>query len=502
MPRIPLPVKLLLSYLGVLLLGAGPTFFYIRVVLQGDLLRESALRMSSQIQKVAESLRSVPDDERLQVLRKFGEISTHRLTYMSLAGDVLLENSVVLPLTINHASRSEVRMAMAEPASKPEGLPVWTGLHGTGYARRHSETTGFETLYVARQMVDAKNQPYGVLRLATSVDSIEAVTSGTMRFLLNAMAVAASVAILFSLVSAILFVRPLQRVGAMAQNLASGDLGVKVLQPTNDEVGDVARVLNQMATELRRRLLSAGMGEALLSQLVEALPCACVIFEENGQLVACNGAGRRALHLSGPEAGARMNEFAEHPQVQGILKVAENDGQAEPIKLDLTDGEPLQGLLHVLKRPGMAPLRVFVADSTPVVEQSLLPAMEDIVARPLSDVLSQAESEARSALLENGHSLEVTWEGLASLSPQLSVTDAEGRLVSAISAILSAIVESTPSVGDGLAVGVAIEATRIRLHIDCGLHSHTLELIRPLIEPLGGEVETTALETKLWLPRA
>ena len=114
-------------------------------------------------------------------------------------------------------------------------------MHGTGYARRHSETTGFETLYVARQMVDAKNQPYGVLRLATSVDSIEAVTSGTMRFLLNAMAVAASVAILFSLVSAILFVRPLQRVGAMAQNLASGDLGVKVLQPTNDEVGDVAR---------------------------------------------------------------------------------------------------------------------------------------------------------------------------------------------------------------------------------------------------------------------
>ena len=51
-------------------------------------------------------------------------------------------------------------------------------------------------------------------------------------------------------------------------------------------------------------------------------------------------------------------------------------------------------------------------------------------------------------------------------------------------------------------MGVALEPTRIRLHIDCGLHSHTLELIRPLIEPLGGEVETTALETKLWLPRA
>ena len=52
MPRIPLPVKLLISYLGVLFLGAGPTFFYIRVVLQGDLLRESALRMSSQMKRL------------------------------------------------------------------------------------------------------------------------------------------------------------------------------------------------------------------------------------------------------------------------------------------------------------------------------------------------------------------------------------------------------------------------------------------------------------------
>lgn len=502
MPRIPLPVKLLISYLGVLLLGAGPTFFYIRVVLQGDLLRESALRMSSQISKVAESLRSVPEADRLGLLVKFGEISTHRLTYMSLAGDVLFDSSVIRSLTINHATRSEVRMAMSEPTSKPEGLPLWSGLSGFGYSRRHSETTGIETLYVARQIVDAKNQPFGVLRLATSVDSIEAVTSGTMRFLLNAMAAATSVAILFSLIAAILFVRPLQRVSTMAQSLASGDLGVKVLQPTNDEVGDVARVLNQMATELRRRLLSAGMSEALLSQLVEALPCACVIFEEKGQLVACNGAGRRALRLSGPEAGARMNEFAEHPQVLSVLKLAENDGQAEPISLDLTEGEPLQGLLHVLKRPGMAPLRVFIGGGNNVVEQSLLPSVEDIVARPLNEVLLQAEKEARSILMENGNSLDVSWEGLANLGEQLAVTDAEGRLSAAIVEILRSIVETNPSSTERLAVGVAVDPLRVSLHFDCGLHSHTLNLIRPLIDPLGGEVETTALETKLWLPRA
>jgi len=504
MPRIPLPVKLLLSYLGVLLLGAGPTFYYVRVVLHGELLRDSALRMSMNIQKLSETLRTLPESGRQQTVQLIGEASTQRLTYLSLAGDVLLdfENSVVRPLATNHAGRPEVRMAMGAPASKPEGLPVWSGLEGAGYSRRQSETTGVEMIYVARQLVDARNQPFGVLRLSTSVGSIEAVTGGTMRFLLNTMAVATSVAILFSLISAILFVRPLQRVGAMAQRLAAGDLGVKVPQPTDDEVGDVARVLNQMATDLRRRLLAAGMGEALLSQLVEALPCACVIFEENGHLVACNGEGRHALQLSGPDAGVRLSEFAQHPQVQGILKIAENDGQAEPIRLEQPDGSPLLGILHVLKRPGMAPLRVYIGASTPSLERSLLPVVEDVVAKPLAEVLSQAEREARSVLLENGHSLDVSWEGLSSLSPQLSVTDAEGRLVSAIADILTAIVETPPSAGERLSVGVALEPTKVRLHFDCGLHSSTLDLIRPLIDPLGGEVTTNSLETTLWLPRA
>ena len=77
-----------------------------------------------------------------------------------------------------------------------------------------------------------------------------------------------------------------------------------------------------------------------------------------------------------------------------------------------------------------------------VIEQSLLPSVEDIVSRPLSEVLLQAEKEARSILMENGHSLDVSWEGLANLGEQLAVTDAEGRLSAAIVEILSSIVEA------------------------------------------------------------
>ncbi|HMU40897.1 MAG TPA: HAMP domain-containing protein [Pseudomonadota bacterium] len=501
MIRLPLPVKLFLSYLGVLLLGAGPTFFYIRVVLHKDLLRESVVRMAEQIQKLGEALRSVSENDRETLMRRFGALDTHRLTFLSLAGDVRLDTGTVRPLLTNHAQRPEVKMAMGDPLEKPQGLPVWENLSssGFGYARRHSETLGSDTVYVAKQLVDEKNQPYGVLRLSSHVDSIDSATRGTMRFLLNAMAGAVSAAILFSLVSAVFFVRPLRRVSAMAQSLGSGDLGVKVLRPGNDEVGDVARVLNQMATELRQRLLSAGTGEALLSQLVEALPCACVIFEENGQLVACNGAGRRALSLSGSEADARLAEFAEHPQVKTILKTAENEGQAEPVRIELQEGQPVTGLLHVLKRPGLAPLRAFLGLQNVFVEGSLLPSVEDIAPRLLSELLSDAEKQAQQRLLRVQKNLDVTWEGMSGQPSQLSVAEADGRLLQAVTEILCAF--SQDSAGS-LSIGVATEPLRVRLHFDTGISPQTLSAVRPLVEPLGGEVESTALETKLWLPRA
>ena len=63
---------------------------------------------------------------------------------------------------------------MGDTTSKPGRTARAERTLGLGYARRHSDTTGIETLYVAGAARRCKNQPYGVLRLAMPVDSIEA----------------------------------------------------------------------------------------------------------------------------------------------------------------------------------------------------------------------------------------------------------------------------------------------------------------------------------------
>jgi hypothetical protein len=53
-----------------------------------------------------------------------------------------------------------------------------------------------------------------------------------------------------------------------------------------------------------------------------------------------------------------------------------------------------------------------------------------------------------------------------------------------------------------VAVDVHVEDTRVRLRLDTSPDDGFVEAIRPLLAPLGGEVEVDDTEARLWLPRA
>lgn len=501
MPRIPLPVKLLLSYLCVLLIGAGPTFLYIRAVVLEDLMTDAALHLGDRCKRLGLALGTLPPDERVAWLTKVSELGTERITLMSPQGDVLFDNESPGARNESHAARPEVREALGDTSVPREPLvQKLPGLAGLGVSKRFSTTHGSELLYVAVRTSDAQGNLQGVLRLSTPVDRITDIASAWVRFVRNATAVALSAGIGFSLLAAVLFVRPLQRVGAMAQALGAGDLAAKVLKPGDDEVGDVARSLNSMATSLRRRLLDAGLGEALIAQLVEALPCSCVVFEEGGEAVALNGAARRTLHVAGPHAGQRMKELASHPAVMAAVVTAEQEGEPEPVSFELPEHGLVRGAVHVLKRPGTAPLRVFIGTAAMPDEPSLLPRVDQVVARPLEGVLEQAELRARTALDRAGVKLEI-----ARPIHGVRVADAEERLVRAVSETLiwcARQCEDMGEVGATLFLDVVDEPTRVRLHLDLELRHEAVVALRPLLEPLGGEIVVSAAETDLWLPRA
>ena len=202
MPRIPLPVKLFLSYLCILLLGAGPTVYYISKVLPGDIMSEAARQLSERAKRLAHKLGEVSAAERLESVRAVGQLSPDRLSYLSPQGDVLFDNEIPADtMPDNHANRPEIRQALGDTAVSREKFARDPHFDGMGVARRVSATRNVDTLYVAVRVATADNEPAAVLRLATPIDKIESMSVGIVRLIRNATAVAVTAAIGFSLIA-------------------------------------------------------------------------------------------------------------------------------------------------------------------------------------------------------------------------------------------------------------------------------------------------------------
>jgi hypothetical protein len=265
----------------------------------------------------------------------------------------------------------------------------------------------------------------------------------------------------------------------------------------DDEVGDAGRALDEMAVSLRRRMAAAGAGEALVGQLVDALAVPCVVFEVDGAVVAINGAARRALRVEGPSAGRRMKELVQSSALARAVERAEHDGDPEPVEIEIAPGVVTHGRVHVLKRPGIAPLHVFLGRESVDAEAITVPPSTSVRARALSDVVGVATRQATAVLEGAGITLD-----MPTTLPGVLVADSGDRLSDALSAALRGCVPAFGGRQGTLSVGVSMDETKVRLALDSTPSQDVVAAIRPLVEPLGGGIDVRRGEATLWLPKA
>lgn len=481
LPRLPLPAKLLISYLVVVAVGAVPTFIYVRSKLQNDLLHLAENDVREGARRAGAGLLGFGEANLLERTRAISSVLPQRLTLIAPSGEILFDSESTT--TANHLSRPEVQQAVA-------GRP----LVDVYVNRRISESTGHDTLYAATRLMNGGP----VLRLGDRVDDIVHAAADLRSFARNVQAAAISVAFGLSLLAAVLFMRPLQKLTATAQALALGDLSARSNIVTDDEVGDAARAVDQMAVDLRRRLANAGSGDALLAQLVDALPVPCVIVEPGvdgkNEVLALNGPARRVLRVEGTSARRKVQEITASGRFRRALEEAEADGDPEPCVLHVDDGVRFEALVHVLKRPGAAPLTVILGHEAPEDTATALPLVTLVEPRPFDVVLQEAKERARSMLGDVMIEVDDT--------PGVLVADVDGRLGRALAICFEVCAKSLAGKADILGVDVHVEPTRVRLVLDAVPDDGLVDAVRPVLAPLGGDIVADAKEVRLWLPRA
>ena len=238
---------------------------------------------------------------------RLGQLTASRVTLVADDGRVVGDStqSIEQLATLeNHATRPEI---------------VAAGTNTVGTSRRHSTTVNTDMLYVATRTSHPVVRYVRVSLLLSDVDAQIAVIRTTA----FAVAVASvPLALLVSWFFSAPLGRRVQAIAGVAERYSSGDLSRSTYDYGEDELGLVARVMDDSVHELGRRLdeLSRDRArmEAILSGMVEGV----LVVDAQGRLQLVNQAAQSMLRVAPSATGRLYLEVIRHPDIAAQLTAA------------------------------------------------------------------------------------------------------------------------------------------------------------------------------------
>jgi two-component system phosphate regulon sensor histidine kinase PhoR len=257
-----------------------------------------------------------------------------RVTLIAADGRVVGDSAVTheaLSALENHGDRPEVT------AAKREGL---------GISRRYSHTLRTDMLYVA---VPARHPMVATVRLALPLTDVANQLRAVRQATLLALAVALVSAGALASLSSYLLGRRVKAIAATARAYAAGDLQPPQRDDEDDELGTVARVLDESIRQLARRLSELAEDRARLEAILTGMQEGVLVLDRQGLIQMVNQAAQAMLEVDDRAAGRSYLESIRHPGIVSSLGSALAGGHPDPIEFELA-----------------RPPRTLVARATPV----------------------------------------------------------------------------------------------------------------------------------------
>ncbi len=292
------------------------------------LTRYTAARETEQAQRrlTSEGLVLVPEVRDVPLIRledwtrQAATRARARITVVDPSG-VVLGDSEHDPETMeNHAGRPEIREAY-------QGR--------VGASVRHSATLDRDLCYVALPAHFGDRSGY-VLRLALPLEELDTAIAAVRWRIVRASLLALVVALLLAYLFSANFTRRVRRLQSFAETFVHQRGTGTLLPDSDDELGALARSLNQMAAEtqdlVERLKLESARREAILSSMVEGV----LAVDHASRITFCNDSFTRILGLpAGHLEGKPLVELVRDPELLEMVHQVITSGAAVKRRLEL-----------------------------------------------------------------------------------------------------------------------------------------------------------------------
>jgi two-component system phosphate regulon sensor histidine kinase PhoR len=219
--------------------------------------------------------------------------------------------------------------AVENHGHRPEVVEALHG--GTGSAIRRSATVDVDLLYAAVP-IRHQGQVIGVARVALPLYGIEEQAREVARSVALALALAFAVAVLLSIALSAPLAGPLREMMQSAHRFAAGDLSARTRISRQDEIGELARILDRSADQLQARLNELAGERARTETILSAIDSGLLAVDHRGTVILANHSLRRSLDL--PDAlGRHYVEVIRHSEVGRALEAALRTGRPQALEV-------------------------------------------------------------------------------------------------------------------------------------------------------------------------
>jgi two-component system, OmpR family, phosphate regulon sensor histidine kinase PhoR len=222
-----------------------------------------------------------------------------RITF--IAGDGTVRGDSEVPAKLlgtleNHLDRPEVRDALRGTA---------------GSSARYSATLHTTMLYVALPLT-TKGGEKGVIRLALPFSELDTAVARMRKGLAASLALAALLSLFLSFVLSGVITRYLRSIAAGASRIGKGELGHRIPVRTDDELGELATAVNEMADRMEEQLWRMEGEKKRLDAILRGMGEGIMVADADGTVTLVNPAFERLFGSKGVEAKPLL-EATRHP---------------------------------------------------------------------------------------------------------------------------------------------------------------------------------------------
>lgn len=335
--------KLFLVSLGLIVVSVAIANAYLTRALDTDMterIRQELLVRVRLIERDAATNTAALDDmERWDELADdLGERAQARVTIIRKDGLVLGDSDVDMPTLAsldNHGRRPEVIEARAR---------------GEGSATRFSDTVRRRMMYVSVPF-HRDGSVVGFARIARPLTEVDTAIGQVRQTIFFASGLTLLVAIVFSSIAAHRISKTILELTNAARRMAAGDLAVRTRAVGGDEVAELGRALDQLATSLQTALQDLRAERDRMGRVLDGMREGVLLLDRENLVQLANPALREMLLLDRDIVGKTQLEIVRNAELKRVLDAAQASEAPESVEIELGDLKPRRLLVHAIGLP-------------------------------------------------------------------------------------------------------------------------------------------------------